>query len=71
MLVRHSNRTYDVRTIEDHSITKPPPRVAVRTLARSPFEKDIIYAGGFDANQHPVHDTAWALKGSLTALVGR
>ena len=71
VLVRHANGTYDVRVIEDATLAKPPPRVAVRTLALSPFEPNVVYAGGFDANDHPAHETAWALEGPLAMLLVR
>jgi hypothetical protein len=64
-LVRHADGSYDVRHMEDPRLSSPPPRVAVRTLAVSPFDPGVLYAGGFDANQHAVHDTAWALCGPL------
>ena len=73
VLVRHADGTYDVLDLEDAALPKPPPRVAVRTLALSPFpsEEGIVYAGGFDANDLPAHDTAWALTGPLRARLAR
>jgi hypothetical protein len=49
--------------------------VAVRTLAVSPFPADadgMIYAGGFDCDDVPNHDSAWALRAPLsTALTAQ
>jgi hypothetical protein len=70
-LVRHADGAYDVHHMEDASLTAPPPRVAVRTLALSPFAPGVLYAGGFDANKRPVHDTAWALRGPLEKALER
>jgi hypothetical protein len=38
----------------------------VRALAVSPFASDpvgTVYAGGFDANNNLVHNTAWLYRG--------
>src|SRR5262249_8163970 len=75
-LVRHANGTYDVRSMEDPTIASPPPRVSIRAMAVSPFDADrasggVVYAGGFDANETPVDDTAWALRGPLGVALGR
>jgi hypothetical protein len=69
-LVRDCNGTYALREIRDLQIVPPPELVAVRTLAVSPFQSDpagTVYAGGFDANFNPVHNTAWLYKGVPTA----
>jgi hypothetical protein len=70
-IVRHPNGTYDVFSAEDSAIRPAdgPPRVSTRTLAISPFDPSAVFLGGFDANSHPVHDTAWALTGSLATLL--
>lgn len=72
-LVRHADGSYDVYSMEDPTLPQPPPRVSVRTLAISPFPEDqaaVVYAGGFDCNNTPEHDTAWALKGPLALALG-
>lgn len=65
-LVRDCNGGYAVREIRDFQTAPKPRLVSVRTLAMSPFLSDppgTIYAGGFDANAEPVHNTAWLYKG--------
>lgn len=72
-LVRHANGSYDARTMEDPALAPPPPRVSIRTMAISPFQADqaqVVYAGGFDCNSFPAHNTAWALRGSLGLALG-
>jgi hypothetical protein len=69
-LVRGCDGTYVLREIRDLQIVPPPELVAVRTFAVSPFQSDppgTVYAGGFDADFNPVHNTAWLYKGVLTA----
>jgi hypothetical protein len=69
-LVRDCDGAYALREIRDLQIVPPPELVAVRTLAVSPFQSDpagTVYAGGFDANYNPVHNTAWLYKGVPTA----
>ena len=59
-----------MREIRDKQITPEPQLVSVRTLAVTPFSSDppgTVYAGGFDANHNPVHNTAWLYKGVPTA----
>jgi hypothetical protein len=69
-LVRHADGRYDVRTMEDPTLTAPPPRVAVRTMAVAPWDPSILYAGGFDANRKAVEDTAWALRAPVSVVFG-
>jgi hypothetical protein len=63
-LIRHPGGHYEL-----HQITARFPGfgenlVAVRTLAASPFpgEKSVFYAGGYDCNEMPAHDTAWIAR---------
>jgi hypothetical protein len=72
-LVRDCSGKYVLREIQDPLIEPKPDLVAVRTLALSPFPADplgTVYAGGFDANRNPVHNTAWLYKG-VPAGTGR
>lgn len=65
-LVRDCNGQYALREIRDDAINPQPDLVAVRALIVSPFPKDptgTVYAGGFDTNRDPVHNTAWLYKG--------
>jgi len=42
--------------------------VSTRTLSVSPFTQDpdgTVFAGGFDANNVPVHNSAWLCAGTL------
>ncbi len=64
-LVRSCRGTYTVRTIRDPSVHPSPTLVSTRTLLLSPFAQDpegTVFAGGFDANNVPVHNTAWLYK---------
>jgi hypothetical protein len=72
-LVRHADGSYDVFTMADPSGTSAPPRVSVRTLAISPFASDsheALYAGGFDCNHTPEHNTAWGFRAQLATALG-
>lgn len=65
-LVRDCSGRYVLHEIRDSRIEPKPELVSVRTLAVSPFQSDspgTVYAGGFDANRNPVHNTAWLYKG--------
>lgn len=65
-LVRDCRGNYTLREIHDPGIVPNPQLVAVRALALSPFAADpigTIYAGGFDANNNLVHNTAWLYRG--------
>jgi hypothetical protein len=69
-LVRHANGSYDVHTVDDPSLGAPH---ATRTLAISPFPSDhgaVVYAGGYDCDQAPSHNTAWAAKAPLGVALG-
>lgn len=68
-LLRDCEGNYALREIRDDQIEPEPQLVSVRTLAVSPFQSDApgtIYAGGFDTNYNPVHNTAWLYKGVPT-----
>jgi hypothetical protein len=57
---------YVLQEVRDKSITPIPSLVAIRTIINSPFADDpkgTIYAGGFDADNKPAHNTAWLYKG--------
>jgi hypothetical protein len=65
-LVRDSNSGYALREIRDFQIEPKPELESVRTIADSPFPTDppgTVYAGGFDTDRNPVHNTAWLYKG--------
>jgi hypothetical protein len=65
-LVRDCKSRYELREVWDRNVEPKPDLVAVRAFAISPFSSDIsgtVYAGGFDANSNPVHNTAWLYKG--------
>jgi hypothetical protein len=69
-LVRHADGSYEVRTVDDPDLMAPH---ATRTLAISPFPADheaVVYAGGFDCDQAPSHNTAWAATAPLGAALG-
>jgi hypothetical protein len=65
-LVRDCDGTYSVHKIFDPAISPEPVLVATRSLVVSPFLSDALgtlYAGGFDTNHNPVHNSAWLYKG--------
>jgi hypothetical protein len=65
-LIRSGDGRYSVQAIADQTLDYRPNMVSVRTMVRSPFLDDpvgTIYAGGFDANSVPVHNTAWIYRG--------
>jgi hypothetical protein len=72
-LVRRADASYAAYEMEDPTLDSPPPRVSVRTMALSPFAADrgtVVYAGGFDCNGTPEHNTAWVLKGPVGTALG-
>jgi hypothetical protein len=65
-LERDCDGSYTLGKIRDFQIEPEPQLVSVRTLLVSPFRSDpagTVYAGGFDTNYNPVHNTAWIYKG--------
>ena len=66
-LVRSCRGTYVVRKIVDPAIHPAPMLVSTRTMILSPFAQDpegTVFAGGFDANNVPVHNSAWLYEGT-------
>jgi hypothetical protein len=67
--VRDCHRHYALGEIRDPEIEPDPQLVSVCTFALSPFRNDLpgtLYAGGFDANYNPVHNTAWLYRGVVS-----
>ncbi|HUN45832.1 MAG TPA: hypothetical protein VMU85_04900, partial [Stellaceae bacterium] len=65
-LVRHPDGRYEL-----HQVPDAAARVAVRTIAASPFAGDrALYFGGYDANKAPAHDTAWVVRADAAAALG-
>jgi hypothetical protein len=65
-LSRNCHGKYTLHQIRDIHLDPQPWLVSVRTFALSPFHTDppgTVYAGGFDTNYTPVHNTAWLYKG--------
>jgi hypothetical protein len=65
-LIRDCGGNYVLQEIQDLQIVPKPVLVSVRALAVSPFASDpigTVYSGGFDANNNPVHNTAWLYSG--------
>jgi hypothetical protein len=65
-LLRDCRGSYALREIRDRQIEPEPQLVSTRTFALAPFTSDpsgAVYAGGFDANFNPVHNTAWLYRG--------
>jgi hypothetical protein len=76
-LIRHANGTYEVREIDAPNLeaTGTPASVphSTRAMALSPFPQDqgnVVYAGGFDCDQVPAHDTAWGAVAPLGRALG-
>ena len=66
-LVRRPTGKYEVHSIDDPTLMSPH---STRTMTISPFAADdghVVYAGGFDCDQIPSHNTAW---GSVAPLAG-
>jgi hypothetical protein len=65
-LIRDCYGNYNAREIRDYSISPVPILEATRTLLASPFAADpsgTVYAGGFDAADMPIHNSAWLYRG--------
>jgi hypothetical protein len=58
-LVRHPDRRYQLCQISDPTLPSMPRLVSTRTIAVSPFDRRILYFGGYDPNALPAHNTAW------------
>jgi hypothetical protein len=76
-LVRHLDGSYSVHTIDAPALgaegTPTSVPHATRTMALSPFPQDhgsVVYAGGFDCDDVPSHDTAWAAVADLGVALG-
>jgi hypothetical protein len=67
-LVRRANGHYDLR-----QLPAPPDSglVSVRTILASPFvqQRGWVYLGGYDANKAAAHNTAWILRGPISAAI--
>jgi hypothetical protein len=60
-----STITYEIVNMQDKSLSTPDIMVATRTICISPFAVDngrVVYAGGFDCNSIPSHNTGWIYK---------
>jgi len=65
-LIRKSENQYSVGEIADHLLDYQPVLLSTRSIINSPFREDppgTVYAGGFDCNSVPVHNTAWIYRG--------
>ncbi len=69
-LVRWPDRHYELHQI---LAPFPHPLVSTRSICLSPFpsERDAIYFAGYDANKAPAHNTAWIVRTTLDAALGR
>jgi hypothetical protein len=66
-LIRHPGGEYELRQVTARFPATGLNLVAVRTLAVSPFpgEANVVYVGGYDANETPAHDTGWIARGII------
>ncbi len=65
-LSRSCKAVYTLHEVYDKSLELKPKISSVRTIIASPFANDppgTVYAGGSDAYNNPVHNTAWLYKG--------
>ncbi|WP_287130933.1 PHB depolymerase family esterase [Candidatus Cyanaurora vandensis] len=73
-LVRQSNGNYQLQRVLD---PRTNPRVGLtttRTMVVSPFPEDrgqVVFLGGFDADDKPTHNAAWVVRASVDAVLGR
>jgi hypothetical protein len=65
-LVRHPGGKYELRQVTAQFPVIGQNLVAARSIVASPFagETGAIYVAGYDANDHPAHDTAWIARGA-------
>jgi hypothetical protein len=63
-LIRHPGGHYELHQVTARFPVFGQNLVSVRTFAASPFpeEKGVYYAGGYDCNEVPAHDTAWITR---------
>jgi hypothetical protein len=64
-LVRYPDRRYELRQISDPTLQPMPRLVSTRTIAVSPFDRTILYFGGYDPNSVPSHNTAWVYSAPI------
>lgn len=66
-LLRWPGGNYELRKVRAENALVNKALVAVRVAQVSPFpnEADVVYLGGYDANDYPAHDTAWIARSRL------
>jgi poly(A) polymerase len=67
--IRSSNGNYSAGEVNGRFPAGNPPLEAIRCYAISPFPSDrgnVIYFGGYDADDHLCNDTAWIFSTSLS-----
>ncbi|MGP8076295.1 MAG: hypothetical protein ACLP8Y_06150 [Thermoplasmata archaeon] len=71
--VRSSNGSYIMGEVNGRFPAGNPPLEAIRCYAISPFPSDrgnVIYFGGYDADDHLCLDTAWVFSTTLSNVLG-
>ncbi|MCI4323825.1 MAG: hypothetical protein L3K03_07410 [Thermoplasmata archaeon] len=71
--IRESNGSYSMGEINGKFLAGDPPLVSNRCYAISPFPSDhgdVIYFGGYDANDHLCLNTAWVFSTTLSNALG-
>jgi poly(A) polymerase len=69
-LIRYPDgQRYELRRIQSPDLQPMPELVAVRSIAVSPFERGMLYIGGYDPNAKPCRQTAWVFSASTEAAL--
>ena len=71
--IRNSTGSYSMGGVNGKIEAGNPPLEAIRSYAISPFPSDhgnVIYFGGYDADDHLCNDTAWVFSTTLSNALG-
>lgn len=74
MLIRECDASYTLHEVVDTSLSPKPSIESLRAVIPSPFADDpagTLYAGGYDCNAKPAHNTAWLYRGVPEATTKR
>ncbi len=69
-LVRYPDRRYELRQISDPTLQPMPRLVSTRTIVVSPFDRKVLYFGGYDPNSLPAHNTGWVFSAPIAVALG-
>jgi hypothetical protein len=69
-LIRHPDGHYDLRQVDATFPEIGRSLVAVRSIRLSPFPGErALYFGGYDANNTPMHNSAWIARAPIDAVL--